>query len=128
MAIVSAWTTKMAAEKLPSAFTPPTVATPTGSTILRADFVIDVADSLDNATTATAMTAIGDAVKTAWDANYDTAILGLDASAAIHVRLNITSVLRRWTEFEYGDPVNQLKAGTPIFRCTGYAEYAVDPA
>lgn len=128
MAIVSAWTADLPANQIPTGVTVPSVDAPEGDPIYRADFDIEVAGSLDNANLVTAFGAVGDAVKTAWDANYDTAKLGLDAAANITVRIVITSILRGMSEFEHGDRINQFGVGTDVFKCNGYAEWAVDPA
>lgn len=128
MAIVSAWTYVGNTDDIPSGSTIPTVAAPTGTPVIRADFEFEVAGSLDNATKTTAFTAIGDAVKTAWDSTYDTAKLGLDAAANIHVRLNITSITRGYSEFETTDKPNSFGVGTDVFKVVGYSEHAVDPA
>lgn len=124
MAIVSAWTATTTCQQ-PTGATLPTVAA-LANTVNRGNFAIEVAGSLDNATKTTAFTAIGDAVKTAWDANYDTAKLGLDAAADIHVRIVITSIVRGYSEFETGDAVNQFGVGTDVFKCNGYHEWSVD--
>ncbi len=124
MAITSAWTHELPAAQIPTGATTPAVANP-AAPFLTYDFVYDAAGTLDNATPATAFSAIGDAVKTYFDASIDTAVLGLDAAATINVRLVITHIIRRHSTFEYGDYANQYIVGGDVFRCQVRAEYAV---
>lgn len=127
MAIVSAWTFSGPTSEVPTGGVIPAVALPAVATA-RMPFVIDLTpdSTYDNANQVTAFAAVGDAVKAYWDANYDTGMLGLDAAAAIHVRIVITNILRRPDTYEYGDYANQYKVAVGIFRCTGFAEWGVD--
>jgi len=127
MAIVSAWTHELPAAQIPTGASTPTVTLPATAYATK-NLTLDLTpdSTYDNATPATAFAAIGDAVKTYFDASVDTAALGLDAAAAIHVRLVITNILRRFDTFEYGDYAQQYKVEVGIFRVTYRVEWAVD--
>lgn len=125
MAITSAWTHEIPASQLPTGATTPTVADPAAPFNVSEDLTYDAAGTLDNATPATAFAAIGDAVKTYFDASVDTAVLGLDAAATINVRLVITHIIRLHSTFSYGDYQEQYQVGNDVFRVTYRAEWAV---
>lgn len=125
--IVTAWTTTLTAAQLPSGASIPTVAALAGSPKNRQDFSITVPGSLDNATKSTAFTAVGAATKDTIDASWLVPVYGIDTSLDIHGRVVITSIIRGFSQFEYGDKINQFGVGTDVFRVTGYFEWATDP-
>ena len=122
--ISTGWTAAISANKLPAAATVPVVAKPTGAE--RVKFTVEIdASSVDNATTATAFTDLGDAVKIELDTNWVVDVWGLDETLDIVGRYVITSVERAWDNFETGDDAEQYTEATDVFIVKGYFEWAI---
>lgn len=120
--VTTEWTSEIAAAKLPSGATVPTVATL--SNPQRANFTIDLdGTTIDNATETTAWTLLGNTVQDTIDAAWIIPVYGIDTSLTITGRIVITDVLRRFDNFEPGDLRNQYTAATNIFRVTGRFEW-----
>lgn len=131
MAITNAWTTSIPTAKLPTGAVVPTVAELEGNKVSD-DFevIVTPASSVDNVTEATGFAALGDAVKALIDANYDTAVFGINPAATVTMRTVITKVRRGWDNIPYVahgefDDAQQYAAATDIFRVWGYCEWVV---
>lgn len=134
MPIVTAWTTSLAASKLPTGATVPSVDALEG-TVSKENFevIVTPASSVDNAVEATGFTALGAAVKAIIDADWMEAEFGLDPLADITARIVITNVKRGWDNIPYVertgfDDAEQYAAATDVFRVWGYVEWSVDAA
>lgn len=124
MAITSAWTAENTASYAPTGATIPTVTNPVSSYNTIRGLTYDALGTLDNATQTAAFTAIGDALKTYFDASVDTLILGLDAAATINVRLVIEDIDRMDTGYSE-IKTNQYTVSVNVFRVTYRVEWAV---
>lgn len=126
--ITTYWTSNIPTRYLPTGATVPADTLLDGYTVSRQAFEVDLtpASTYDNATETTAWTAIGAATKTAIDSNYVVEVWGLDETANIIGRVLITSVVRRWDNFEPNNLPMQYTAATDIFRVAGYFEWAIE--
>lgn len=123
--MTTAWTTTQPNRQIPtSGFTVPTVSSLTSPQSVT--FIISLPDSLDAATAAGGLTAIGAAVKMEIDTNWLVPIWGIDTSIAATGVITLTDVRRRWTEFEIDDLKNQYLTATPIFRIRGRFQWELD--
>lgn len=114
MAITTAWTTTIAAHKLPDGFTVPTVAELVDPA--KESGVSNIARTVfQNASAVTGWTNLGDAVKSDIDTNVIPG-LGLDAAADIDGRIVITKVEHAHSAFEMDDLPNIAKTSTSQVR------------
>lgn len=120
--ITTAWTTTISASRLPEGATIPTVAEIDDANV--ENFSIDLdATTYDNATETTAFTAIGAATKTDIDSNWVVDVWALDTSLEITGRIVITSITRRFDNFEPNDLRGQYTEADDIYRVNGYFEW-----
>ena len=122
------WTTEIPLADSPAASTVPADTQLNGYTTLRQSFSVDVPGTLDNATTATAFAAIGAAARDSVTSQYAFDVWALDTTNhEIILCAVITNIERRAPEYEPNDKRNQYKVATNVYRCTGYAKYAIIP-
>lgn len=122
--ISTAWTSTQPSRQIPSTFTAPVVAEL--EDFNQATFAIDILDTIDHATAATALTNIGNRTKIVIDSNYIEDVFGLDPALDIEGRIVITDVKRRWDNFEPGNLRDQYKAASGIFRVRGKFQWVIN--
>lgn len=122
------WTTEIPLADRPAASTVPADTLLTGLTTTRQTFTVDVPGTLDNATTATAFSAIGAAAMDSVMSQYAFDVWALDTTNhEIILGVVVTDITRRAPEYEPNDRRNQYKVATNVFRVSGYAKYAINP-
>lgn len=127
MAISATVKLQLPASQLPSGSSNDTLSDLSAETTAQEFFscTLTPASTYDNATQATALTAIKAAVETYVEGTLGP-LLGIDAAATIIGDAVITSIERDWDNFTKADKQNQYKAATDVFKVTGYFKWYKD--
>lgn len=123
MAITTAATTTIAANKLPTGYTVPVVAALTDPKTEPFEISIDRVD-FENASAATGFTALLADVKTWIDATF-VAELGLDALETITGRIVVTKIEHAFDDIDIDDDTEITKTATAQVKVTGRFEWEV---